>query len=124
MFEPGTMSAVTIHRFIHKNLEKCRAILTQKDYDYAEDGEGRIGLVCCGVSYSLTQAAMLRSGISAPVLKLSCVNPMNEDLIVSFAQKVDALLIIEEGEAFVGGAHYGAAGTRGLVLQDSRPATQ
>lgn len=44
---------------------------------------------------------MLRSGISAPVLKLSCVNPMNEDLIVSFAQKVDALLIIEEGEAFV-----------------------
>lgn len=101
MFEPGTMSAVTIHRFIHKNLEKCRAILTQKDYDYAEDGEGRIGLVCCGVSYSLTQAGMLRSGISAPVLKLSCVNPMNEDLIVSFAQKVDALLIIEEGEAFV-----------------------
>ena len=35
------------------------------------------------------------------MLKLSCVNPMNEDLIVSFAQKVDALLIIEEGEAFV-----------------------
>lgn len=24
MFEPGTMSAVTIHRFIHKNLEKCQ----------------------------------------------------------------------------------------------------
>lgn len=101
MFEPGTMSAVTIHRFIHQNLEKCRTILSGKNYDYVDHGTGSVGLVCCGVSYSLARAAMHRSGVSAPVLKLSCINPMNEDLIADFAQKVDTLLVIEEGEAFV-----------------------
>ena len=101
MFEPGTMSAVTIHRFIHRNLEKCRTLLAEKGYDRVDEAEGSIGLICCGVSYSLTKAAMLRAGISAPVLKLSCVNPLNEELIASFARKVDALLVVEEGEAFV-----------------------
>lgn len=101
MFEPGTMSAVTIHRFIHQNLEKCRTLLAETGYDRADEGEGSIGLICCGVSYSLTKAAMLRAGISAPVLKLGCINPVNEELIASFAGKVDALLVIEEGEAFI-----------------------
>lgn len=101
MFEPGTMSAVTIHRFIHQNLERCRAILAKRDYDRIDEGEGDIGLICCGVSYSLTKAAMLRAGISAPVLKLGCVNPVNEELVVSFARRVGALMVIEEGEAFI-----------------------
>ena len=101
MFEPGTMSAVTIHRFIHQNLEKCRSLLTEKGYDRVDGAEGGVGLICCGVSYSLTKTAMLRAGITAPVLKLGCINPLNEDLIASCAQKVGALLVVEEGEAFV-----------------------
>lgn len=101
MFEPGTMSAVTIHRFIHRNLEKCQTLLAEKHFDYVDMADGDIGLICCGVTYSLTKAALRRMGANAPILKLSCINPINEELIASFAEKHKALLVLEEGEAFI-----------------------
>lgn len=101
MYEPGTMAAVTIHRFIHGNLEKCCGLLREKQFDRVEAAEGEIGLICCGVSYSLAKAALGRMGVQAPVLKLSSINPLPEDLIASFAQRVQTLLVLEEGEAFV-----------------------
>ena len=101
MFEPGTMAAVTIHRYIHQNLEKCRLLLSTKGFDHVDAAEGQVGLICCGVSYSLTKAALRRMGVSAPVLKLSCVNPINEDLVASFSENLDTVLVLEEGEAFI-----------------------
>lgn len=101
MYEPGTMAAVTIHRFIHTNLEKCRELLRKERFDRVEAAEGKVGLICCGVSYSLAKAALGRMGTQAPILKLSGVNPLPEDLIASFAQGVETLLVLEEGEPFV-----------------------
>ena len=101
MFEPGTMAAVTIHRFIHQNLDKCRELLSEKQFDHIDAAEGPTGLICCGVCYSLTKAALRRMGITAPILKLSCINPVNAEQIASFAGNLETLLVLEEGEAFV-----------------------
>ena len=95
------MAAVTIHCYIHQNLEKCRLLLSTKGYDHEDAAEGQLAFISCGVSNSLTKAALRRMGVSAPVLKLSCVNPINEDLVASFSENLDTVLVLEEGEAFI-----------------------
>lgn len=101
MFEPGTMAAVTIHRFLHENLSRAGELLEEQGYDAAFPGPGSTGIVACGVSYPLVRAAMARCGVEAPVLKLGVMNPLNERLIANFAAPLDRILVFEEGEAYV-----------------------
>lgn len=102
MYQPGTMAAVTIHRYMHENLNKAGRLLTAKAYDYIEpEEEAQLGIIACGVSYSLAMEAMARSGIKAAVLKVNVVNPLDEGLICKFANMVNELVVLEEGEAFV-----------------------
>lgn len=100
MFEPGTMSAVTIHRFLHKNLARAGKLLKGQGYDQAFPGPGSVGIAACGVSYPLVRAAMSRCGVEAPVLKLGAMNPLDEELIAGFAAGMDRLLVVEEGEPY------------------------
>ena len=100
MFEPGTMAAVTIHRFLHENLFRAGGLLEEQGYDAAFPGPGSTGIIACGVSYPLVKAAMVRCGVEAPVLKLSVMNPLNERLITGFAASLDRILVFEEGEAY------------------------
>lgn len=100
MFEPGTMAAVTIHRFLHENLSRAGGLLEEQGYDAAFPGPGSTGIIACGVSYPLVKAAMVRCGVEAPVLKLSVMNPLNERLITGFAASLDRILVFEEGEAY------------------------
>lgn len=56
-----------------------------------------LGVVCAGTAYQYVKEALP----SASVLKLGMVHPLPEDLIRSFADGVERLLIIEEMEPFL-----------------------
>ena len=102
MFEPGTMAAVTIHRFLHENLPKAVQLLSEQGFDHVEPHDrAKLGIVCCGALYPVLKEALSRCGASVSILKVGAIHPLNEELIVDFAKKKEALLVLEEGEAFV-----------------------
>lgn len=101
MFEPGTMAAVTIHRFLHDNLPKAGRLLSEQGFDRAEANDrAKLGVVCCGALYPVLKEALSRCGAEAAILKLGVIHPLNEDLIADFAKDKETLLVLEEGEAF------------------------
>lgn len=100
MMEPGTMPAVTTHRFMHDNLKKAGALLKKQGFDSVERQDGKLGLICCGVMNSIMLTAIERLGAEVSVLKLAVMNPLNEQLILDFARSVDSIAVLEEGEAF------------------------
>lgn len=114
MYEPGTMAAVTIHRFLHRNLERAGGLLREKAYDRTELTGAKLGVICCGVSYSIVKAALRRCGVEASLLKIGVVNPLDEQLIASFASQVETLAVVEEGEAFVEQRVLAVLGRQGL----------
>ncbi|MEN6420202.1 MAG: indolepyruvate ferredoxin oxidoreductase subunit alpha [Clostridiaceae bacterium] len=102
MFEPGTMPAVTIHRYLHKNLALARELLSKEAFDYELPQPGaKLGIVSCGEMRSVLREAMARCGVSASVLQLGVIHPLDEERIAAFAKSVDCLIVAEEGEAFV-----------------------
>jgi len=102
MFEPGTMPAVTIHRYLHKNLALARELLSEQEYDREQLKKGaKLGIICCGETCAVVQEALERCGVSASVLQLGVIHPLDEERIASFAKSVNSLIVAEEGEAFV-----------------------
>ncbi|HWQ06148.1 MAG TPA: indolepyruvate ferredoxin oxidoreductase subunit alpha, partial [Feifaniaceae bacterium] len=102
MFEPGTMPAVTIHRYLHQNLAVAAELLKQQGFDREElQTEAKVGILCCGELRAVVHEAMERCGVSASVLQLGVIHPLDESLIAAFAKKIDTLIVAEEGEAFV-----------------------
>lgn len=102
MFEPGTMPAVTIHRFLHKNLIRAAELLAGQGFDREEICAGaKLNIVCCGALYPVVKEAMSRCGVSASILELGVIHPLNGELVERFAKQADRLIVFEEGEAFV-----------------------
>lgn len=102
MYEKGFIPAVLIHRSMHDNLDKANEILAFYNKEDMREG-AKLGIISCGVSYTLVQDALdkidARDRVS--LLKLGVVNPINENKIGSFMEVVEKVLVIEEGEAFV-----------------------
>jgi indolepyruvate ferredoxin oxidoreductase alpha subunit len=73
--------------------------------EYAEDtylnriewGNMKMGIITSGVAYQYVKEAIPE----ASVLKLGMVNPLPENLVRQFAQKVDVLVVIEELEPVI-----------------------
>lgn len=67
-------------------------------YNKEEIFDTKIGIITNGVSYQYAKEVF---GENASYLKLGLTNPLPENMIKSFASKVQKLYIIEEGEPFM-----------------------
>ncbi|MBE7065910.1 MAG: indolepyruvate ferredoxin oxidoreductase subunit alpha [Ruminococcaceae bacterium] len=65
--------------------------------EYADGKDGKLGIITSGISYQYAREVFP----NASFLKLGLVHPLPAELIKSFAEKVDELLIIEELEPFI-----------------------
>ncbi|MGC8863341.1 MAG: thiamine pyrophosphate-dependent enzyme, partial [Armatimonadota bacterium] len=57
----------------------------------------RVGVITCGVAYTYVKETMPE----ASILKLGMTYPLPEKLIRAFAESVDRLYVVEEGDAYV-----------------------
>ena len=85
----------------HVEVEKRMLALS----DYAETtplnriewGDKKLGIITSGVAYQYVREALPH----ASVLKLGLVNPLPKNLITSFAQQVERLVVVEELEPVI-----------------------
>jgi indolepyruvate ferredoxin oxidoreductase, alpha subunit len=62
-----------------------------------EGGEGKLGIVTCGVSYQYAKEVFPK----ASVLRLGLTYPLPPELVREFASRVDRLIVIEELDPFL-----------------------
>ncbi|RLI88834.1 MAG: indolepyruvate ferredoxin oxidoreductase subunit alpha [Archaeoglobales archaeon] len=84
-----------------EKMEKIKKYFSRWDGNWIEDGEGKIGVIACGLSYAYAKEAMDRLGVSLPVLKLSSMYPPPEELISEFASRLDGVVVVEEVDPFI-----------------------
>ena len=89
------------HRWLNQKQAILKEIMEKSTYNTMEAGEGKIGLVGCGIGYAYLKVALQQTG-SLPILKL-CTLPLPENKITSFVEDLDTIVVFEELEPFVEG---------------------
>ncbi len=96
-----TVPAVSrqLHVKLLENLEAAKAMSNISSWNQ-ETGNGKLGVVCNGVSYIYAQDAVNELGINDKVklLRVGFSNPMPDKMIKEFMAGCDKVLVIEEGE--------------------------
>ena len=90
------------HRWLNQKQAILKEIMEKSTYNTMEAGEGKIGLVGCGIGYAYLKEALQQTGKSLPILKL-CTLPLPENKIRSFVEDLDTIVVFEELEPFVEG---------------------
>jgi indolepyruvate ferredoxin oxidoreductase alpha subunit len=88
------------HRWLNEKQPMLQKIMEESPYNRIEKGEGKIGLVGCGMGYTWIKEAEQFLGARLPLLKLGTL-PLPRRKILEFAQGLDRLVIFEETEPFV-----------------------
>jgi indolepyruvate ferredoxin oxidoreductase alpha subunit len=88
------------HRWLNEKQPLLQKIMEESPYNWTEKGEGRIGLVGCGMGYTWTKEAEQFMETRLPLLKLGTL-PLPRKKIMDFVKGLDQLIIFEETEPFV-----------------------
>jgi len=88
------------HRWLNEKQPLLQKIMEESPYNWIEKGEGRIGLVGCGMGYTWTKEAEQFMDTRLPLLKLGTL-PLPRKKILDFVKGLDKLIIFEETEPFV-----------------------
>ncbi|MEA3333420.1 MAG: indolepyruvate ferredoxin oxidoreductase subunit alpha, partial [Pseudomonadota bacterium] len=90
------VSAKQRHPLVEERIVKLKKYAETTPLNRVEYKETKIGVITNGISYQYVQEALPE----ASILKLGLTYPLPENKIREFADKVDQLLIIEEGDPF------------------------
>jgi indolepyruvate ferredoxin oxidoreductase alpha subunit len=90
------------HRWLNEKQLLLRGIMEESAYNWIEKGEGKIGLVGCGMGYTLIKEAEQYLDQKLPLLKLGTL-PVPREKIKGFVQGLEKVVIFEETEPFVEG---------------------
>jgi indolepyruvate ferredoxin oxidoreductase, alpha subunit len=90
------------HRWLNEKQAMLKEIMEKSPYNAIEAGEGKIGLVGCGIGYAFVKEALQQTDKRFPILKL-CTLPLPESKIRSFVEDLDTVIVFEELEPFVEG---------------------
>ncbi|NIM04074.1 MAG: indolepyruvate ferredoxin oxidoreductase subunit alpha, partial [Armatimonadetes bacterium] len=74
----------------------------ESPFNHIEEGEGKVGLVACGIGYAFVKEAEKILGKKFPILKLGTL-PLPKNKVLQFARKMDKLVVYEDSEAVVEG---------------------
>jgi indolepyruvate ferredoxin oxidoreductase alpha subunit len=99
-----TVPAVSrqLHVRLLERLEEAGRLAEASPFNF-ERGEGRLGVVCNGVSYGYVHDALEDLQLSRRVrlLRLGFTHPLPEERIRRFLAACDKVLVVEEGEPFM-----------------------
>ena len=98
----GILRSVVRHQWLNEKQPVLAKIMENSPFNHIEDGEGKIGLVACGIGYAFVKEAEKILGKKFPVLKLGTL-PLPRNKVVEFARKMDKLVVYEDSEAVVEG---------------------
>ena len=98
--EGGAMRPVVRHRWLNEKQKLLGEIVEQSPFNSVEEGEGKVGIVGCGVSYAYVKEAECILGRKYPVLKL-CTLPLPRQKVLAFAKGKDTIIVYEELEPVV-----------------------
>ncbi len=96
----GQMRPVVRHRWLNQKQVELQAMVETLPFNEIESGEGRIGLVGCGIGYTYCKEAEEQVGRKLPILKLGTL-PLPRAKLLTFAESVDTLVVFEETEPVV-----------------------
>ncbi len=86
------------HTVVEERQAKIASFASTADFNRVEMHDTSIGIITSGISYCYAREAF---GDTASYLKLGMVNPLPDELLVSFAQKVDRIIVIEELDGII-----------------------
>ncbi len=98
----GILRPVVRHHWLNEKQPVLAKIMEDSPFNHIEDGEGKIGLVACGIGYAFIKEAEKILGRKFPVLKLGTL-PLPKNKVLQFARKMDKLVVYEDSEAVVEG---------------------
>ncbi|MDD5169569.1 MAG: thiamine pyrophosphate-dependent enzyme [Syntrophales bacterium] len=90
------------HRWLNEKQEELYKIVEESSFNWIEKGEGKIGLVGCGMGYTLIKEAEQYLGRKFPILKLGTL-PLPKKKIEEFVKGLEKIVVFEETEPFVEG---------------------
>jgi indolepyruvate ferredoxin oxidoreductase, alpha subunit len=88
------------HRWLNEKQTLLRQIMEESPYNWIEKGEGKVGLIGCGMGYTWIREAAQFMSAPLPLLKLGTL-PLPRKKILEFAQGLEKVIIFEETEPFV-----------------------
>jgi indolepyruvate ferredoxin oxidoreductase alpha subunit len=99
-----TVPAVSrkLHVKLLKNFDTARGLAESSPYNFLE-GQGKLGVICNGVSYNYVSDALrdLNAADRIKILRIGFSHPLPETLIKDFLRGCEKVLIVEEGEPFL-----------------------
>jgi indolepyruvate ferredoxin oxidoreductase alpha subunit len=90
------------HRWLNEKQALLQETMEESLYNWIEEGKGKIGLVGCGMGYTLIKEAEQYLDQKLPLLKLGTL-PLPRKKIKEFVQGLEKVVIFEETEPFVEG---------------------
>lgn len=96
----GQMRPVVRHRWLNQKQGELEALAEASPFNAIEGGDGRIGLVGCGIGYAYCKEAEELTGKKLPILKLGTL-PLPREKALAFAGGVDTMIVFEEVEPVV-----------------------
>ncbi len=119
-FNYVTVPAVSrrLHVKLLENMAKAAEISENSAYNTVT-GNGRLGIVCNGVSFNYVRDAVNELGIAerANILRVGMSNPLPTDKIKQYLNGCEKVLVVEEGEPFMEEAVKAFAQEAGLTLK-------
>ncbi len=88
------------HRWLNEKQPLLRDIMEKSPYNWIEKGEGKVGLVGCGMGYTWIKEAQQFMAGRFPLLKLGTL-PLPRKKLLEFVKGLEKLVIFEETEPFV-----------------------
>ena len=90
------------HRWLNEKQPLLQEIMEESPYNWMEGGEGKIGVVGCGMGYTLFKEAEQYVAPKPPLLKLGTL-PLPKKKIREFVRGLEKVVVFEETEPFVEG---------------------
>lgn len=85
------------HVDLEQRLDRLREYSNRTPWNRIEPGDGRLGIICDGVSYQYAREAVPQ----ASFLRLGMVHPFPDRLVREFAASVQELVVVEEVDPFI-----------------------
>ena len=100
----GPPGAVSKHQWLHEQLPKAQKLANESKYNVlTKPSTAKIGIIAPGLAAAYAREAVARLGLTEQVafLKLGFIYPLPNELVARFAEGLEQILMIEEGDCVV-----------------------
>ncbi len=99
----GKAGPTAKHVWHLEQLERIKEFVNEVPLNFIEEGNTSLGIIASGMGYAYLKDALLKLNPETKpwVLKIGTPFPLPEKLLKQFVDKVDKIMVIEEGDPFI-----------------------